>query len=167
MLLLFFLLPFKFKRQTFQSKRPSLNPMDLTGCLSENNHLIAQTSRQMIPDDPFRPRRTALKRSWSTVGPFPRSLWIHPGVPEDDFDRVCAKIWRDSKKAGFGIWPHMEKDSMPPANEHPPNQDIPPDPDRRAEEDPVRPQNIYCEVRDNKCPVTRRKPMLIKITDPR
>ncbi|XP_042150925.1 uncharacterized protein LOC121838990 [Oncorhynchus tshawytscha] len=166
MLLLFFI-TIQIQTPNIPIKTSIINPMDLTGCLSENNHLIAQTSRQMIPDDPFRPRRTALKRSWSIVGPFPRSLWIHPGVPEDDFDRVCAKIWRDSKKAGFGIWSHMEKDSMAPANEHPPDQDIPPAPDGRAEEDPVRPQNIHGEVRDNKCPVTRRKPMLIKITDPR
>ncbi|XP_041757626.1 translation initiation factor IF-2 isoform X1 [Coregonus clupeaformis] len=138
--------------------------MYLKGCLSENNNLIAQTSRQMISDDPFRPRRTTLKRSWITVGPFPRSLWIHPGAPEDDFDRVCAKIWRDSKKAEFGIWPHMEKDSMVPAHKHPPDRE------GRAEEEPVppvRPQNIHCEVRANKCPDTRRKHMLIKITDPR
>ncbi|KAJ7991949.1 hypothetical protein DPEC_G00289160 [Dallia pectoralis] len=32
----------------------------------------------MAPEDPFRPGRVALKRPWSTVGPFPRYIWMHP-----------------------------------------------------------------------------------------
>lgn len=31
--------------------------------------------------------------------PFPRSTWIHPQVPADDFDRVCQNIWRRTKQA--------------------------------------------------------------------
>ncbi|XP_029023898.1 uncharacterized protein LOC114866289 isoform X2 [Betta splendens] len=30
--------------------------------------------------------------------PFPRSTWIHPHVPCDDFDRVCKVIWARAKK---------------------------------------------------------------------
>lgn len=30
--------------------------------------------------------------------PFPRSTWIHPQVPADDFDRVCQNIWRRTKQ---------------------------------------------------------------------
>ncbi|CAL8294549.1 unnamed protein product [Merluccius merluccius] len=32
------------------------------------------------------------------AAPFPRSTWIHPDVPEDDFDRVCQTIWRKARR---------------------------------------------------------------------
>ncbi|XP_056254655.1 uncharacterized protein LOC130183365 isoform X2 [Seriola aureovittata] len=32
--------------------------------------------------------------------PFPRSTWIHPQAPNDNFDRVCRNIWSRAKEAG-------------------------------------------------------------------
>ncbi|KAK5855315.1 hypothetical protein PBY51_005424 [Eleginops maclovinus] len=32
------------------------------------------------------------------LGPFPRSTWIHPHVPHDNFDRVCKNIWKRAKE---------------------------------------------------------------------
>ncbi|KAI4817587.1 hypothetical protein KUCAC02_010972 [Chaenocephalus aceratus] len=34
----------------------------------------------------------------SALGPFPRSTWIHPHVPRDNFDRVCEIIWKRAKE---------------------------------------------------------------------
>ncbi|XP_067468092.1 uncharacterized protein [Thunnus thynnus] len=34
----------------------------------------------------------------SALAPFPRSTWIHPHVPNDQFDRVCKEIWRRTMK---------------------------------------------------------------------
>lgn len=37
-------------------------------------------------------------------GPFPRSLWTHPYSPEDDFDRLCAEIWKRAERTKKGMW---------------------------------------------------------------
>ncbi|KAM7383989.1 hypothetical protein PAMA_011370 [Pampus argenteus] len=34
-----------------------------------------------------------IKPSVNAIAPFPRSTWIHPRVPNDQFDRVCKAIW--------------------------------------------------------------------------
>ncbi|KAG7245133.1 hypothetical protein INR49_023699, partial [Caranx melampygus] len=33
--------------------------------------------------------------------PFPRSTWIHPLAPKDNFDRVCKNIWSRAREAGL------------------------------------------------------------------
>ena len=42
--------------------------------------------------DLIKPRPVS-KLEWAAHVPFPRSTWIHPYVPEDDYDRVCANMW--------------------------------------------------------------------------
>ncbi|XP_031179167.2 uncharacterized protein LOC116067027 isoform X2 [Sander lucioperca] len=39
------------------------------------------------------------KQLASAFAPFPRCTWIHPHVPNDNFDRVCKNIWRRARKA--------------------------------------------------------------------
>nr|XP_046273554.1 uncharacterized protein LOC124074560 isoform X2 [Scatophagus argus] len=39
------------------------------------------------------------KRFLRAFAPFPRSTWIHPHVPTDNFDRVCRNIWRRREEA--------------------------------------------------------------------
>ena len=58
----------------------------------------------MISEDPFRPKRHNLKRSWDAVGPFPRSIWTNPSVPVDDYDRICREIWEKAKKSKAAMW---------------------------------------------------------------
>ncbi|XP_026785936.3 uncharacterized protein LOC113536281 [Pangasianodon hypophthalmus] len=59
----------------------------------------------LAPSDVERPRGSP-KRA-PALGPFPRSIWIHPDIPEDELDRVCFRIWRRSVLAQRGIWPHL------------------------------------------------------------
>ncbi|KAL0961730.1 hypothetical protein UPYG_G00330970 [Umbra pygmaea] len=126
----------------------------------------------MMPHDRYRTRRSALKRAWSTVGPFPRNLWIHPAVPEDDFDRVCARIWRDSIETDLNICPRT-KDSKAP--EHPSVREVPLSLPARVVRERIvsapsaRSPKVHSYVRANRprCPLTRRAYMLKKITDPR
>ena len=56
----------------------------------------------MMTADPFRPRPVP-KLTWAAAVPFPRSPWIHPHVPEDDFDRVCHAIWTNAQRGGTGV----------------------------------------------------------------
>ncbi|XP_068432016.1 uncharacterized protein [Clinocottus analis] len=47
-----------------------------------------------------KPRVSATpKHLASALAPFPRSTWIHPLVPHDNFDRVCKNIWRRASEA--------------------------------------------------------------------
>ncbi|KAB5530867.1 hypothetical protein PHYPO_G00134280 [Pangasianodon hypophthalmus] len=59
----------------------------------------------LAPSGVERPRGSP-KRA-PALGPFPRSIWIHPDIPEDELDRVCFRIWRRSVLAQRGIWPHL------------------------------------------------------------
>ncbi|XP_034401700.1 uncharacterized protein LOC117739418 isoform X2 [Cyclopterus lumpus] len=46
------------------------------------------------------PRVTATPKHFAcALAPFPRSTWIHPLVPHDNFDRVCKNIWRRASEA--------------------------------------------------------------------
>ena len=56
----------------------------------------------MMIADPFRPRPVP-KLTWAAAVPFPRSTWIHPYVPEDDFDRVSYTIWKNAQRQGTGV----------------------------------------------------------------
>ncbi|XP_054462540.1 uncharacterized protein LOC129097657 [Anoplopoma fimbria] len=40
-----------------------------------------------------------MKLSVRPYAPCPRSAWIHPHVPNDNFDRVCKNIWRRANEA--------------------------------------------------------------------
>lgn len=53
--------------------------------------------KTMPPGDPR--MRVTPKHSESAFAPFPRSTWIHPHAPHDDFDRVCKVIWSRAKEA--------------------------------------------------------------------
>ncbi|XP_076864816.1 uncharacterized protein c19h1orf94 isoform X2 [Brachyhypopomus gauderio] len=56
----------------------------------------------------FERRMGNRKRSfWDALGPFPRSVWIHPHTPEDALDRICLKIWKRSVWAQRAVWPHL------------------------------------------------------------
>ncbi|XP_036948296.1 uncharacterized protein LOC119016523 isoform X4 [Acanthopagrus latus] len=59
----------------------------------ENNR-----EKMMSQDDPG----THKTPRWfpGAFAPFPRSTWIHPHVPNDNFDRVCGHIWRRAREAG-------------------------------------------------------------------
>ncbi|XP_045914065.1 uncharacterized protein LOC123976186 isoform X3 [Micropterus dolomieu] len=52
----------------------------------------------MLPGDPWIHLLTQ-KQFACAFAPFPRSTWIHPQVPNDNFDRVCKNIWRRAKEA--------------------------------------------------------------------
>ncbi|TKS88621.1 hypothetical protein D9C73_022948 [Collichthys lucidus] len=60
------------------------------------------------------------KRFVSAFAPFPRSTWINPHVPSDNFDSVCETIWRRAKGAeekfgrGRSSPERMENKDCPP-----------------------------------------------------
>ncbi|KAL7830344.1 hypothetical protein SRHO_G00314710, partial [Serrasalmus rhombeus] len=58
-----------------------------------------------------RTRATRKRSLRAAVGPFPRSVWIHPHAPEDELDRVCFKIWKRSVWAKRHIWPHLAENA--------------------------------------------------------
>ncbi|XP_037391461.1 uncharacterized protein C1orf94-like [Pygocentrus nattereri] len=58
-----------------------------------------------------RSRATRKRSLRAAVGPFPRSVWIHPHAPEDELDRVCFKIWKRSVWAKRHIWPHLAENA--------------------------------------------------------
>lgn len=51
----------------------------------------------MLPKHPA--MRIPPTHSHGAFAPFPRSTWIHPHAPHDDFDRVCKVIWSRAKEA--------------------------------------------------------------------
>ncbi|KAI3358008.1 hypothetical protein L3Q82_003029 [Scortum barcoo] len=53
--------------------------------------------KMLVPEDPWMPHGP--NRFAGAFPPFPRSLWIHPRLPHDNFDRVCKSIWRRAKEA--------------------------------------------------------------------
>ncbi|XP_059411286.1 uncharacterized protein LOC132144735 isoform X2 [Carassius carassius] len=55
--------------------------------------------------------RTKPQRLWDALGPFPRSVWIHPCTPEDSLDRACARVLKRSVLASKGIWPHLPENA--------------------------------------------------------
>ncbi|XP_035537862.1 uncharacterized protein LOC118343213 [Morone saxatilis] len=50
----------------------------------------------MLPEDTW--MKGSPNPFLSAFAPFPRSTWIHPHVPMDNFDRVCRNIWRREKE---------------------------------------------------------------------
>ncbi|KAM3596601.1 uncharacterized protein V6R79_017596 [Siganus canaliculatus] len=46
----------------------------------------------MMPSENFGARPEPI-RCVTSLAPFPRSVWIHPDVPTDNYDRVCKIIW--------------------------------------------------------------------------
>lgn len=71
--------------------------------LNKTNMAVRDSSGEnmMLPGDPWVPAMP--KQIVSAYAPFPRSTWIHPRVPTDNFDRVCKNIWRRSKEARGGL----------------------------------------------------------------
>lgn len=53
--------------------------------------------KTMLPEDPR--MQITPKHLASAFAPFPRSTWIHPHLPHDNFDRACKVIWRRAKEA--------------------------------------------------------------------
>ena len=51
----------------------------------------------MPPEDPR--VKLCAKQFVGASSPFPRSTWVHPHAPNDDFDRVCKNIWIRAKEA--------------------------------------------------------------------
>ncbi|XP_062386077.1 ataxin-2 homolog [Sardina pilchardus] len=47
--------------------------------------------------------------SRGACGPFPRSVWTHPYSPADDFDRLCAEIWKRAQQTKNGVWSFLER----------------------------------------------------------
>ncbi|XP_019130985.1 uncharacterized protein c19h1orf94 isoform X2 [Larimichthys crocea] len=74
--------------------------------------------KMMPPGDDRMPHPP--KRFVSAFAPFPRSTWIHPQVPNDNFDSVCETIWRRAKEAeeefgrGRSSPERMENKDCPP-----------------------------------------------------
>ncbi|XP_043073904.1 uncharacterized protein LOC122323863 [Puntigrus tetrazona] len=50
-------------------------------------------------------------RFWNALGPFPRSVWIHPCTPEDSLDRACGRVLKRSVLASEGVWPHLPENA--------------------------------------------------------
>lgn len=48
---------------------------------------------------------------WDALGPFPRSVWIHPSTPEDSLDRTCGRVLKRSVLASKGVWPHLPENA--------------------------------------------------------
>ncbi|XP_056275129.1 uncharacterized protein LOC130196771 isoform X2 [Pseudoliparis swirei] len=60
------------------------------------------------------PRVTATPKHFAcALAPFPRSTWIHPLVPHDNFDRVCKNIWRRANLAEQRDRAHRAPDNTP------------------------------------------------------
>ncbi|XP_042601656.1 uncharacterized protein LOC109046486 isoform X2 [Cyprinus carpio] len=55
--------------------------------------------------------RTKPQRFWDALGPFPRSVWIHPSTPEDSLDRTCGRVLKRSVLASKGVWPHLPENA--------------------------------------------------------
>ncbi|XP_051729241.1 uncharacterized protein LOC127501338 [Ctenopharyngodon idella] len=55
--------------------------------------------------------KTDPPRFWDALGPFPRSMWIHPHTPEDSLDRVCGRVLMRSVLASKGVWPHLPENA--------------------------------------------------------
>lgn len=58
---------------------------------------MGKGEKMMPPEDPG--MQPSPKGFVGAFAPFPRSTWIHPRVPNDDFDRVCKNIWSRAKEA--------------------------------------------------------------------
>ncbi|GAA6231866.1 uncharacterized protein LOC108900433 isoform X1 [Lates japonicus] len=58
---------------------------------------LGKGEKMMPPEDPR--MQPSPKGFVGAFAPFPRSTWIHPRVPNDDFDRVCKNIWSRAKEA--------------------------------------------------------------------
>ncbi|XP_073787933.1 uncharacterized protein C1orf94 homolog isoform X2 [Danio rerio] len=58
-----------------------------------------------------RPFGESPERSGDALGPFPRSVWIHPHTPEDSLDRTCRRVLRRSVLANKGVWPHLPENA--------------------------------------------------------
>ncbi|RXN26455.1 hypothetical protein ROHU_020934 [Labeo rohita] len=55
--------------------------------------------------------KTKPQRFWDALGPFPRSVWIHPCTPEDSLDRACGNILKRYVLASKGVWPHLPENA--------------------------------------------------------
>ncbi|KAL1255973.1 hypothetical protein QQF64_014034 [Cirrhinus molitorella] len=55
--------------------------------------------------------KTKPQRFGDALGPFPRSVWIHPCTPEDSLDRACGRVLKRYVLASKGVWPHLPENA--------------------------------------------------------